>query len=176
MAKTSLKKLLIAVYHSEHNLLKAAKLLKDQGVKILDVFAPFPIHGIDELIGIPRSRLPRFTFLFGAMGLFASFVLQWGVNMVAWPMNIGGKPDNAWPAFIPVSFELTVLFGGVLSVVAFLAKSQLFPGKVTKLSLPVATNDGFVVALDMAQSGFNMEKTIKLLQDTGAMEIRESEG
>ena len=133
MAKTSLKKLLLAVYHSEHNLLKAAKLLKDQGIKVLDVFAPFPVHGIDELVGIPRSRLPRFTFLFGAMGLLAAFAMQWGVNMVAWPMNIGGKPDNAWPAFIPVCFELTVLFGGVLSVLVFLAKSQLFPGKSAKL-------------------------------------------
>lgn len=169
------KKFLLGIFDDEHSVIKATREIRESGVQIYDVLTPFPVHGLDDAMGVKRTNLPKFTFLFGAIGLCVAILLQ-GYTMVwDWSNNIGGKPDNAWPAFVPVSFELTVLCAGVLSFFAFLARNKLFPGS-RLVTAPGATDDRFVIALDTSDGNFNLDKAAELLKANGVEEIRESEG
>ena len=175
MISAPVKKILLGIFDSEKTLLTAAKNFREKGVKFFDIYTPYPVHGLDHAMGLAPSRLPQFTFAAGALGLLVAILLQYYVNLISWPMNIGGKPNNAWPAFVPVCFELTVLFGGVLTFLAFLARCKLFPGKRPVVSVPRLTDDRFVIVFATGEKDFKLEETVSLLKQNGAMEIMENE-
>ena len=134
-----------AIFTSEAALVAAAKECRGRGLVIVDVHSPHPIHGIDDVVGIKRSRIATVTLIGGAAGLGLGMWLQYWTSATDWPINVGGKPFNSLPAFIPVAFELTVLFAGLATVAALLIRSRLRPGNVARLADAGVTDDRFAL-------------------------------
>lgn len=135
-----------AWYRNEGDLVAAAHEVRSGGLEIHDAFTPYPVHGLDDAVGLRRSRLTRVALAGGIAGGLIATVLQVWVSMTDWPMNIGGKPLVPAPLFVPVTFELTVLFAGLATVAAFLIVSRLKPGARTP-AFERATDDRFVLVV-----------------------------
>lgn len=171
----------IAEYADENQLLEAARSVRDSGYTRTDAFTPFPVHGIDEALGIKATVLPWFTLCAGFTGITVALTMQWWMNAVDYPYIISGKPFASWPAFIPVAFELTVLFSAFTTVFAMLGLNGL-----PRFSNPVfsnpkfdrTTDDRFFLWVDSRDKYFNSEKVKSLFENTGAIgieEVREDE-
>ena len=110
------QKVIVAFFDDEASFITAAKKVSD--VKGIDAITPYPVHGLEEIFKIKRSWIPWVTFIFGLLGLCSGLALTWYTSVVSWPLVIGGKPFFSLPAFIPVLFECTILFGALTSVAA----------------------------------------------------------
>src|SRR6185295_7221159 len=168
-------KVLVATFPQVDGLLAAVRRARREMLRVYDVFAPFPIHGLDEAMGIRHTRLPKVTLLAGLTGLATALTLQFYTNVLDWPLNVGGKPDNTTLAFIPISFELTVLFGGLATVAAFLLRARLYPGKKPWLVNPGVTNDVFALVLRKPSEDEMQRRALALLNECGAASVTESE-
>jgi len=166
-------RLVVGVFTSETQLLRATRLARTSGLSIQDAYTPYPVHGMDEAMGLPPSRLPRLCFLFGVTGLLLTLSFQYWVSVFDWPMNIGGKSYDASPALIPIAFELTVLFAGLGSVASFLRMRRLHPGRKPALAGLGALDDRFLLALREGPEGQGTQALTRFLQEEGALEIRE---
>jgi hypothetical protein len=162
-----------ALFNDEEELLSSIKTIRKAGIKIRDVFSPFPVHGIDNALGIKPSRIPIVGFIAGAIGTVFAFLFQAWVFVVAWPLNIGGKPFFAVPSFIPVTFEVTVLFAAFGMIGAFLYKSKLFPGSKNKIYSERITDDSFVMIIEQDEDMTEDKKREieKHLYDGGAFDV-----
>jgi len=160
---------LIATFSDERALLAATRAVRDAGVAIDDAYTPYAVHGLDEAMGLRRSRLTWVCFLAGATGASVALTFQLWTSVVNWPLNVGGKPFASIPAFIPITFELTVLTAALVSAAAFFFRSRLFPGR-RAAAIPRVTDDRFalVVADGDAARG--------LLRAAGATEIVATDG
>jgi len=138
---------LVAVFEREDDLLHATAAARNEGLNIVDAFAPHAVHGLDRAMGLPPSRLPWVCFVLGLFGAAAILLFQYWTTAVSWPINVGGKPWNSLPAFIPVTFEVMVLCAGVGTVVAFIWSSGLRPGRRSALSDLRVTDDRFALAI-----------------------------
>lgn len=143
------KSYLVGIFDNEDNLLHAGKKLKESNLTIYDFYTPFPVHGLDDIQNIERTRLPFVTFIAGATGLTIAILFQVWTSAFDWPINVGGKPMLSIPAFIPVTFELMVLFGALVSVLAFFIRSNLYPSKETIIFDRRQLDDRFVVLADL---------------------------
>jgi hypothetical protein len=169
-------KILVATFPHVDGLLTAVRRARREMLRVYDVFAPFPIHGLDDAMGIRHTRLPKVTLIAGLIGLSFALSLQYYANVLDWPLNVGGKPDNTTLAFIPISFELTVLFGGLATVAAFLLRARLYPGKKPWLVNPGVTNDTYAMVLRKPSDEDAHQRALTLLSECGAATITESEG
>lgn len=171
---SDVKNYVLGVYDDEDVLLKAVGKIRSAGIKIQEVYSPFPVHGLDEELGYKRSRIPIAAFMFGALGTTLALVMQIWMLGVDWPMIIGGKNYVALPDFVPVTFELTVLLAAFGMVGTFLVSSDLKPWKDPNLLDIRITDDKHVMAIDMG-SNKSMEAAAiqKALQDSGAVEVNE---
>ena len=169
------KRFAVGIFEDEDVLLRAIDNMRAAGVKIYDVFSPFPIHGIDDALGIERSRLPIAAFFFGCCGL--SFALWMQIYMLGydWPMIIGGKPNIALPSFIPVSFELTVLFTAFGMMITFFTISGLYPKPTVNVLDARATDDKFVVAVELDDTNSQLSKLTTMFRENGASEVNHKE-
>jgi mono/diheme cytochrome c family protein len=166
----------VAEYADDNKLLEAARKVRDSGYSRTDAFTPFPVHGIDEALGIKATVLPWFTLCAGATGTCIALVMQWWMNAFDYPYIISGKPFASWPAFIPVAFELTILFAAYTTVFAMLGLNGL-----PKFSNPMftnpkfdrATDDRFFLWVDSRDKYFNTEKVKSLLESTGPISLDE---
>jgi Protein of unknown function (DUF3341) len=168
-------KILVATFPQVDDLLRAVKKARSQMFRVYDVFAPFPVHGLDEAMGIRRTRLPKITLIAAMCGLATALTLQFYTNVLDWPLNVGGKPDNSLLAFVPISFELSVLFGGLGTVAALLLRARLYPGKQVWLPDPGVTDDVFALVLRKPADDESNDKAVALLKDCGAASVKESE-
>lgn len=167
------KDFIVGVYSDPDVVVKAAREIRNNGVKIHEVYSPFPIHGIDDALGYKRSRLPIVAFLFGMLGTILALTMQIWMMGVDWPMIIGGKNFASLPPFIPVTFELTVLLSALGMVGVFMIISDLKPYKKPRIFDVRITDDKHVIVIDLAANK-NNAKTIKsLLKESGAEEINE---
>ena len=170
-----LQKFLLGKFKSPEATSAGVAALKAEGIRVYDVYSPFPIHGMEDLLGYKRSRLTVAAFLFGLTGTILATLMQ--VYMLAWnwPMDIGGKPNFQGPALVPVSFELTILLSAFGMVFTFLFVNKLFPWKKAVLFDDRVTNDVFVVAVDQEKLSSNRGKAEEILKQSGAFEIAEQE-
>jgi hypothetical protein len=162
---------LTGVYEDEDVLLTAIKKIREGGVKIHEVYSPFPVHGIEDALGYRRSRLSIVAFLFGLLGTTLALTMQLGMMSVDWPMIIGGKDYAPIPAFIPVTFELTVLLASFGMVGTFFVISNLKPWGKPKLFDKRITDDKHIIAVDIAKNTIKEAAISKLLKDNGASEV-----
>jgi molybdopterin-containing oxidoreductase family membrane subunit len=162
MSEPSPNLLLIAVFEREDDLLQATVAARKEGLHIVDAFAPHAVHGLDRAMGLRPSRLPWVCFVLGLLGAGSILLFQYWTTAISWPLNVGGKPWNSLPAFIPVTFEVMVLCAGVGTVVTFIWKSGLRPGRRSVLSDLRVTDDRFALAIGMTAAS-NRASIEKLL-------------
>jgi len=167
--------ILVATFPQVDDLLRAVRKARHETFRVYDVFAPFPVHGLDDAMGIRHTRLPKITLIAGLTGLACALLLQFYTNVLDWPLNVGGKPDNTTLAFIPITFELTVLFGGLATVAAFLLRAKLFPGKQPWLPSRGITDDVFTLVLRKPAEDEMQRRAQALCKDCGATSVTESE-
>ena len=162
-----------ALYNDDHVVYEGAKKLVNKGVKIKDVFSPFPIHGIDPIIGVRKTRLAICAFIYGLTGMSLAILGMWYFMIEDWPMNIGGKPNfdlmQNLPAFIPVTFEFTVFCTAHGMAITYFLRNKTLPGMKAKNPDPRTTDDKFVMEIHVDES--KEAETIALLKETGAIEI-----
>jgi Alternative complex III, ActD subunit len=168
------KHYLVGVFNDEDVLLEAVGKVRETGVKIHEVFTPFPVHGLDEALGYKRSRLPIAAFLFGLTGTILALVMQIWMLGFDWPMIIGGKNFASLPPFIPVTFELTVLLSALGMVATFFIVSDMKPYKKPRYFDVRSTDDKHVMAIDLAlNESKSKDELSRLLKDAGADEVNE---
>ena len=169
------RRLFTVTFAGEEDLLEATRAAREQGLNIIDVYTPYAVHGLDKALGLRPSRLSRVCLVCGILGAFFAMWFQYWSTAVDWPINVGGRPWNSWPAFIPVTFELMVLFAGLGVVFAFFVVSKLFPGKRAVLPAPGITSNRFLLVLEENSAAFDGGAVRRLFQDFHALEMEERE-
>lgn len=169
---TESKEVLFGLYDDEEILLDAVRKAKADHLDIMDVFTPFPVHGLDPILGLKESRLHIAGFVYGMMGTLTAFLFMTWVFTRDWPVIFGGKPYWSVPAFIPITFELTVLFSAIGMVVTFYTVCGLGPGVTNEVLDNRITDDKFCIAFDT--NGYSQDAIDKLkrfFSSTGASEV-----
>jgi len=165
---------LAAIFLTEKEILHAAQKVKEAGYKKFEAISPYPVHGMEEACGIKRSWIPYVTFTMGILGLASGFLLTWWTSAVNWPLNIGGKPFLSLPAFIPIMFELTILFAALCSVAALFYAIGL-----PKVNPPIIDEDltchKFAIFIPQDEQGYSETKVEALYKSLGASEIKKAE-
>lgn len=165
---------LAAIFENEEALLKAAERVRHLGIKRFEAISPFPVHGMEEACGIKRSWIPYVAFGAGLTGLSFGTWFTWWTSAVNWPINVGGKPFFSLPAFVPVMFELTILFAALSSVGALFVACGL-PKVDPPVIDPDLTSHKFAIFVPKSQLGFEEQRLRELFQSLGAQEIKEAE-
>ncbi len=162
----------LGVYDDEDVLLHAVKEVRSSGVKIQEVYSPYPVHGLDDVLGYKRSRLPIAAFMFGLLGTSLALTMQFYMMRFDWPMIIGGKDFAAFPDFIPVSFEMTVLLAAFGMVGVFMISSNLKPWAQPRIFDLRITDDKHIMAIDIANNAaIDIVKIEEILKSSGATEV-----
>lgn len=168
------KHFILGVFSDEDVLMDAVKNVRKSGIKIHEVFSPFPVHGLDEALGYKRTRLPIAAFMFGLTGTSLALLMQIWMLGYDWPMIIGGKPFAPLPPFIPVTFELTVLLAALGMVGTFMIVNDMKPYKWPRQFDVRSTDDKHVMAIDLGiNASKSKEELSKILRDAGAEEVNE---
>jgi hypothetical protein len=180
MAKTEIKtKTMLAEFDSAASLTKAAEKLRDSGFKKFDCYSPFPIHGLNDAMGVKRSYLGFIVGTVAAFALGGAFLMVYWMQAVDYPLIISGKPYNSYQAYTPVIFAVTVLLSAIATVLGMLALSGL-----PRLNHPLFdsrefqrfSDDGFFVSIDIDDPKFDSDKTAGMLTSIGARKLEVIEG
>jgi hypothetical protein len=169
-------KITYGLFGDDHVLVDACKKLVAKGIRIKDVYSPFPIHGIDPIIGIKRTRMAIVAFLFGITGTSLALLGIWYFMIGDWPMNIGGKPSHTFieniPSFIPVTFEFTVFCAAHGMAITYLIRNRTLPGLSARNPDPRTTDDKFMIEIHSVQNKrIAQEDIISILNESGVEEI-----
>lgn len=157
---------LMAEFENPEDLLAAAHRAYEVGFRRMDAFTPLPIEGLSEAIGFHRTTLPLVVFIGGLIGCLGGFYLQYYPNVIGFPLNIGGRPYNSWPAFIPITFEMTILVAALTVVLGMLALNGLPTPYHPVFNVPrfeLATRDRFFLCIEARDPKFDLEKTKEFL-------------
>jgi len=165
------RQFLVATFSSESTLRRAARLLRDSGFQIHDAYTPYPVHGLSELIGVHHSRLPLVSLAGGIGGCVGALAMQFYMAVFDWPLNVGGKPPNSLLAFVPITFELTVLAAGLATVAAFLLRCRLVPTTSADSMADGTTEDVFALALRQRDATVDSSEVWSLLLESGATNV-----
>ncbi|MEN9973880.1 MAG: hypothetical protein RIS20_2227 [Bacteroidota bacterium] len=173
-------KVIYVMYDDDEALKDSAKKLVSKGVKISEVFSPFPIHGIDPIIGIKNTRLGIMAFLYGLTGLTVATLGMRFFMVTDWPMNIGGKPNFSYLdnmlAFVPISFEFTVLCAAHGMAITYLLRNKTLPGMPAQNPDPRTTDDKFVMEIRLNENhGISEAELDEMLKETGFFELDKKE-
>ena len=170
---SSQKNYLLGIYSDEDVLLDAVANVRGKGVRIEEVFSPFPVHGLDEALGYRRSRLPIAAFLFGITGTTLALFTQVWMLGFDWPMIIGGKNFASLPPFVPVTFEFTVLLSAFGMVGTFFIASDMKPYKWPRQFDIRSTDDKLIMAVDLGANKISKGEISSILKEAGAEEVNE---
>lgn len=168
------KRGIAAIFNTEAEILKATAAVRAQGFTKFDAISPYPIHGMEEAAGIKRSWIPYVAFIMGVIGCSSGWLLTWWTSAVNWPLNIGGKPFHSLPAFIPILFELTILFAALSSVGALLYACGI-PKVNPPIIHPDLTSHKFAIFIPSDDTGYNEQKVEEMLRGMGASEVKKAE-
>lgn len=172
--KSPTKKGTVAFWLDSHQLVKAAKAMTENGFSGFEAVSPFPLHGIDEAMKIPRSFIPWATFFLGLTGCAFGIWFTWWVAVVDWPLNIGGKPMWSFAAFVPIIFELTILFAALGSVALMFFINGL-PSVNPPILDPDITSHKFAIFIPEEEIKERSEELNQLFNKFGAVEVKPSE-
>ena len=169
-----MSKTIYAVYDDESVLFDVIPSLRNSGLKVTNLQSPFAVHGIDAVLGVPRTRMGIVSFLLGGTGFSLGLWMIWYMMIKDWPMDIGGKPSFALylnlPAFIPVLFECTVLGAAHGMFIVFLLRSKILPGVTAPIPHPRVTDDKFILHVEVKnESEINNAKNI--IRASGASDV-----
>ncbi len=164
------KHFVTGVFSDQDVLLSAVKSVRAKGVKIHEVYCPYPVHHLEHALGYKKSFMPKAAFGFGLLGTTLAILMQTWMMGIDWPMIIGGKPYISYPDFVPVGFELTVLLSAFGMAFTFFISQGLFPHKVPRIFDRRATDDKHIMAIDLAKNEMSEEDIKALLKEVGAEE------
>lgn len=164
------KKFIVGNFYDEEVLFPAVKKVRRAGYKIHDVYTPFPIHGLDKEMGLRDTSLHVAGFIYGITGTLTALGFITWMLTVDWPLNIGGKPFFSLPAWIPIIFELTVLFASIGMVLTFCWLCQLAPFVKKDHFNPRSTDDTFVMALECTDQT-NEAEVVAFLTSIGGQDV-----
>lgn len=156
-----------AEFPSAADLLAAARSVRQEGYRRFDTFSPLPIHGMEDAVGQRFTRLPWIVFVLGVLGATAGFGLQYWTSVIDYPLNIGGKPLNSWPAFIPITFECGILVAGLTSAIAMVLMNGLPRPHHPVFNIPNferASIDRFFLCIEADDPKFDRDSTRTFLQ------------
>jgi Protein of unknown function (DUF3341) len=169
---------LMAEFAEPEALLEAARRSFAEGYRRMDAYSPFPIDGLAEAIGFHKTRLPLLVLIGGIIGCLGGFYLQYWVAVIDYPLNIGGRPLNSWPMFIPVTFELTILAAGLTAVLGLLALNGLpmpYHPVFNVERFQLATRNRFFLCIESVDPKFNQETTRRFLESLRPQGVYEVE-
>ncbi len=163
-------------FETAKQLIRAAAKTREAGYRKVDAYAPFPVEGLSEAMGLRHSWVPLVTLIGGLLGGLTGFGFQYWVNVIAYPMNIAGRPLNSWPAFIPVTFELTILGASTFAVFGMLAMNKLphpYHPVFNVARFSRATSDRFFICIESSDPKFNVAESTRFLQSLDAQYVTE---
>jgi hypothetical protein len=157
----------MAEFDNSEALLGAARRTYEEGYRKMDAYTPYPIEGLAEAIGFHRSRIPALVLASGIIGGLAGFSLQYWINVISYPLNVGGRPLNSWPSFIPVTFELTILcaaFAAVFGMLTLNRLPMLYHPVFNAPRFELATRDRFFLCIEAEDPRFDRQRTRSFLE------------
>ena len=170
-----MSKIFHVMYDDDAKVMAAAKALVGQGIRVKDVYSPFPIHGIDPIIGVKRTRLAICSFMYAMTGTSLALLGMWYFMIQDWPMNIGGKPSFSLveniTAFIPVTFEFSVLCGAHGMALTYLLRNGTLPGMPASNPDPRTTDDKFVMEISTDNNSMSSDELEAALRGTDLLEL-----
>lgn len=169
---------LLAEFAGEEALLEAVRQTRGAGYSRVEAYSPFPVEGMAEALGVRGRRLPWIVLGGGIVGGGAGLFMQWYSSVVDYPLNIGGRPYASWPSFVPVAFEMTILFAGIAAVLGMFALNSLPEPYHPVFNVPEfagASRDRFFLSIESADPQFDLERTRDFLQGLGARQVFEVE-
>jgi hypothetical protein len=167
---------LMAEFDTPEALLKAARQTREAGYRKVEAYSPFPVEGLSDALGFRSKGVQIAVLAAGILGALGGFALQYWISKIAYPLNVGGRPLNSWPAFIPVTFELTILLAGLTAIASMLALNGLprpyhpvfnFPG------FSLASESRFFLAIEAEDDRFDRENSRSFLENLGPLSVRE---
>jgi hypothetical protein len=169
----------LAEFPTADSLVEAARRTHAEGYRDVDAYSPFPIHDVFDALHLNDRRVPLMVLLGGIVGGTGGFGLCYWVSAIAYPLNVGGRPLNSWPSFIPVTFELTILVASFAALGAWIGLSGLpmpyHPVFNVKRFAEHASSDGFFLSIEATDPKFDRRRTPEFLKSLGAREINEVE-
>lgn len=165
---------LMAEFDEATELLEAAKRARDEGYHRLDAFSPFPVEGLSPVVGLPHTSLARIVFAGGVLGGIVAIGMQYYATVIDYPINVGGRPLNSWPMYVPVTFELVILFAGIAAVLGMLALNGLPMPYHPVFNVPAfkeASRERFFLLIMAEDPDFEYEKTWRFLQSLQPLEV-----
>jgi len=168
----------MAEFENPTDLVAAARRVYSLGYRRINGYSPYPIEELSEAIGFTHTSLPLIVFIGGVIGGLSGFFMQYWIEVIDYPLNVGGKPFNSWPAFIPITFEMTVLFAAFSAVLGMLVLNKLPQPYHPVFNAPnfaLATRDRFFLAIEANDPKFNHAEVVELLQSLDAIEVNDVE-
>jgi hypothetical protein len=165
---------IMAEFDSPTALVEAARLTHQAGYSKIDAYSPFPIEGLAEEIGFHRDEVPLVVLIGGIVGGLTGYLMQYWMSAVDYPLNIGGKPYHSWPAFIVITFEMTILFAGISAVFGMLALNGLPMPYHPVFNVPrfaLASRDRYFLVIEARDPKFEHEATRRFLLELNASEV-----
>lgn len=164
----------LAEFEDAEALLNAARRTRDAGYHQIDAYTPFPVDGLGEALGFPRTAMPLIVLLGGIIGGVSGYLMEWYSATIAYPINVGGRPLHSWPAFIPITFELTVLCAALAGVIGMLALNRLpepYHPLFAEPSFSRASSDRFFLCIMAVDGEFDLVKTREFMESLGAPKV-----
>ncbi len=161
----------VGIWLDDHELVRAAAKVRDAGYRNFDCITPFPVHGLEEAMGVKRSWIPFVTFIMGLTGGSLGLFFEYWTSVVSYPINVGGKPFFSAPAFIPITFECTILFAALSSVVAMILACGL-PKIDPPIIDPDLTCHKFALMIPENEPNYDAAKAEQLLKGLGAQQVK----
>ncbi len=169
---------LAAEFETPEQILDASHKAREAGYTALDAFSPMHVEGLAEAIGFERTRLPLLVLIAGICGMLFGFFLQYYANVFSFPLNIDGKPHNSWPSFIPITFELTILFAAIMATFGMLALNGLprhYHPMFNISRFALASDDRFFLCIKSKDALFDLAKTKQFMESLNPVSLHEVE-
>ncbi len=163
----------MAAFEEPDSLLRASRSAYAAGFRKMDAFTPFPVHGIEEALGIRSTKLPLLVLLCGIGGAIGGYALQYYCSVIAYPLNVGGRPLHSWPAFIPITFETTIMGAALAAVFGMLALNGLPMPHHPVFNAPefgLASRDRFFLLIEATDPKFDAAETLRFLEQQSPLQ------
>lgn len=169
---------LMAEFDNPTDVVRAANRVYSEGYRRIDAYSPYPIEALSEAVGVHATRMPLLVLIGGIVGGIAGYLLQYYTLVIDYPLNVGGKPFHSWPAFIPVTFECTILGASLMAVFGMLALNNLPEPYHPVFNAPnfaLASRDRFFLLVESTDPKFDRDRTGELLRSLGPREVTDVE-